>query len=244
MFSDSLTNGNYEIIASAVGYETQVKTLNIQSDYQRSDMNLNINMIPEKVSTGEYVVIKNILFDYNSSTLTDEAILDIERLYQVMMSYPDLYLEVVGHTDSRGEAAYNYELSKKRAHAVINYLTGKGIDPVRFVSRGMGETSNIAMNVNPDGTDNPEGRRLNRNAEIRILQPENYRVKIEPIPVPDYLKPDNNVNIPLSFPARRRPLDNRIFDPLHTISGEPVKEEFADSAYIYTFGTVLFLYPG
>ncbi len=236
VFSDSLTNGNYEIIASAVGYEKQVKTLNIQSDYQRSDMNLNINMIPEKVSTGEYVVIKDILFDFNSSTLTDKAILDIERLYQVMMRYPDLYLEVAGHTDSRGEAGYNYELSKKRAHAVINYLNGKGIDPVRFVSRGMGETSNIAMNVNPDGTDNPEGRRLNRSVEIRIIQPENYRVKIEPIPVPDYLKPDNNVEYTIELSRSAQTLDNRIFDPLHIISGEPVKEEFADSVYTYTFG--------
>ncbi|HYW94383.1 MAG TPA: OmpA family protein [Bacteroidales bacterium] len=236
IFSDSLFTGNYEFIASANGYQTQVKSVSLQDDYQRSTLDLDFDLVSEKVSSGEYIVIKNILFDYNSHALSDAAILDIERLYQVMKKYHDLYVEVIGHTDSRGNAAYNYELSQKRAHAVIRYLTGKGIDPVRFVSKGVGETSNIALNVNPDGTDNPEGRRLNRSAEIRILQPEHYKVRIEPVAIPDYLKPDRINVFTIRLLTSPEPLNNNRFDPLHKISGEPVNEEYTGNTYNYTFG--------
>ena len=235
-FNDTLPAGNYEFITSAAGYESQTKTVNIPSDFQRSQLNLSFSLVPEKVSSGEYIVIRNILFDFNSYVLSDSAKLDIERLFQVMERYPDLFVEVAGHTDSRGSAAYNYKLSKNRAHAVISYLIAKGIDPVRFVTKGLGETSNIAMDINPDGSDNSEGRRLNRNAEIRILQPGKYPVVLEPIAVPDYLKPERSAEYTILLLRSPQPIGNNTFDPLHTISGDPVKEDFSGSEYCYTFG--------
>ena len=91
--------------------------------------------------------------------------------------------------DDDGNDDYNVELSKDRANAVVRYLTRKGIDANRFKAVGMGEGQQIAINENPDGSDNPEGRQLNRRIEIRILNLDAKNVKIENFDVPKDLKP-------------------------------------------------------
>jgi outer membrane protein OmpA-like peptidoglycan-associated protein len=70
--------------------------------------------------------------------------------------------EIVGHTDSIGDDAYNMDLSKRRAHAVTEYLRGKGIKLAdRFEATGMGETKPLADNSTE------EGRAQNRRVTIR-----------------------------------------------------------------------------
>jgi len=61
-------------------------------------------------------------------------------------------------------------LSERRAAASVNYLISKGIAQERLTAKGYGETRPIAKNTNPDGTDNPAGRQLNRRTEFRILE--------------------------------------------------------------------------
>jgi OOP family OmpA-OmpF porin len=81
----------------------------------------------------------------------------------------DLKVEVAGHTDSIGTDAYNQGLSERRARAVYDYLTSNGIDASRLVGpNGYGESRPIAPNTNPDGSDNPEGRALNRRTELNV----------------------------------------------------------------------------
>jgi outer membrane protein OmpA-like peptidoglycan-associated protein len=74
------------------------------------------------------------------------------------------------HTDSKGEEDYNQKLSDARAGAVVAYLVKKGIDPSRLVAKGFGESMPVAENTNPDGTDNPDGRQLNRRTEFKVLK--------------------------------------------------------------------------
>lgn len=61
-------------------------------------------------------------------------------------------------------------LSERRAAASVNYLISKGIAAERLTAKGYGETRPIARNTNPDGTDNPVGRQMNRRTEFRILE--------------------------------------------------------------------------
>ena len=61
-------------------------------------------------------------------------------------------------------------LSERRAAASVNYLISKGIASDRLTAKGYGETKPIARNTNPDGTDNPTGRQLNRRTEFRIIE--------------------------------------------------------------------------
>ena len=83
--------------------------------------------------------------------------------------YPDIKIEIGSHTDSRGSDAYNQRLSQQRAQSVVNYLVGKGIPRKRLAAKGYGESQPIAPNENKDGSDNPEGRQMNRRTEFRIV---------------------------------------------------------------------------
>lgn len=73
-----------------------------------------------------------------------------------------------GHTDSRGGDDYNMVLSQRRADSVKNWLVAAGAVGGVLFAKGLGESKPIALNENPDGTDNPEGRQKNRRVEIVV----------------------------------------------------------------------------
>jgi OOP family OmpA-OmpF porin len=102
-----------------------------------------------------------LLFDFDSAELRPESIEELERLVKFMGDVPFATALVEGHTDSKGSDAYNLKLSDRRAKAVFDYLTSRGVDPARLSSIGHGEAKPIAPN-DIDGKDNPEGRQLNR----------------------------------------------------------------------------------
>jgi outer membrane protein OmpA-like peptidoglycan-associated protein len=76
-----------------------------------------------------------------------------------------MVVEIAGHTDAIGTKAYNQYLSLKRAQAVKNYLTKKGIDARRVKPVGYGKSKPLASNDDEDG-----GRELNRRVEFKVLQ--------------------------------------------------------------------------
>jgi outer membrane protein OmpA-like peptidoglycan-associated protein len=86
-----------------------------------------------------------------------------------MQNNPNLVIEISSHTDNIGSDAANLTLSQNRAESVVNYLVSKGIGPKLLNARGFGETKPIAENQKADGSDNPEGRQLNRRTEFRIV---------------------------------------------------------------------------
>jgi OOP family OmpA-OmpF porin len=94
---------------------------------------------------------------------------------------------LIGHADARGPAEYNVKLSEKRAAAVMQYLTDKGIANNRLEIIGLGEKNFAAINSNPDGSDNPDGRRLNRRVEYEIISGDNLIIITMP-PIPGHLK--------------------------------------------------------
>jgi outer membrane protein OmpA-like peptidoglycan-associated protein len=104
-----------------------------------------------------------------------------------MDAIPELKIEVVGHTDSKGSDTYNMGLSRRRAEKVVEFLIQSGVKKERITSSGAGETEPVARNTNPNGSDSPEGRKLNRRVEFRILTPDIPNVKTAIIEVPDNL---------------------------------------------------------
>src|SRR5690606_27930443 len=113
--------------------------------------------------------LKGVNFDFDKSTLRPDAVAILSEAVQILQRYPDLKVEVAGHTDSKGTDAYNQSLSERRATAVYDYLTSNGIDASRMVGpNGYGESRPIAPNTNPDGSDNPEGRAQNRRTELNV----------------------------------------------------------------------------
>lgn len=188
-FTADLKPGNYEVSTEGNGYTQTKENITINPDISRNEIRLETGMTPKEVSSGEYLIIQNVLFGFDDYKLSEKAKSDIEKLYQAMVSHPQIYVQVIGHADAKGSDEYNLKLSAKRSRSVIDYLVSKGISSDRFISLALGEQESIALNENPDGSDNPEGRRLNRYAEIKLLNNSDENIKIAPIDVPVSLRP-------------------------------------------------------
>ncbi len=113
--------------------------------------------------------LRGVNFDFDKATLRPDAVEILNEAISILKKYPELQVEVAGHTDAIGTDAYNQKLSERRARAVYDYLTGNGIDAGRLAGpNGYGESRPIAPNANPDGSDNPEGRAKNRRTELNV----------------------------------------------------------------------------
>ena len=111
---------------------------------------------------------ENVLFDFDEATLRPEAEAALAKIQTVLAEYADAPVEVVGHTDAKGDDAYNQTLSERRAQAVVAWLGGHGAAASRLTATGRGEAEPVAENETPDGGDNPAGRQQNRRVEIVV----------------------------------------------------------------------------
>lgn len=105
-----------------------------------------------------------ILFELNSSALTDKAREHIGDLVAVLERYPESRILIAGHTDATGKADYNQWLSEKRAESVKKYAASLGIPAVRMQTEGYGETRPVADNSTS------AGMAKNRRVEVTILR--------------------------------------------------------------------------
>ncbi len=105
-----------------------------------------------------------VYFKHDSNELTSEAYDVLERTAKVLKQHPDTTLSIRGYTDTSGSYSYNIKISEFRANIVKTYLVGKGLDPGRASTFGMGPANPIASN------DTFEGRQLNRRVEIEFYR--------------------------------------------------------------------------
>ena len=119
---------------------------------------------PERLfETRETLVLEGVNFAVNSAALTADSSGTLDRVAASLAAWPEIRVEIGGHTDSTGSAAYNQQLSQRRAESVRTYLVAKGIDGSRLEASGYGESNPIADN----GTD--AGRAQNRRVELKKL---------------------------------------------------------------------------
>jgi outer membrane protein OmpA-like peptidoglycan-associated protein len=109
---------------------------------------------------GLVLTIGDVLFDTNKAELKAGADRSLQKLANFLQQYPQRKVEIEGHTDSTGSAAYNLQLSERRANAVRSSLVGLGVSSNRITTRGLGQNSPVASNATA------AGRQLNRRVEI------------------------------------------------------------------------------
>jgi outer membrane protein OmpA-like peptidoglycan-associated protein len=114
-----------------------------------------------------------VQFDTNSATLKPGSDAELDRLVEVMKATPTIAGFIEGYTDSTGSAAYNKQLSKQRAEAVVDYLIAQGISSHRVIPRGFGEGSPVADNTTE------EGRAQNRRVILRRVDADQARVSTD-----------------------------------------------------------------
>jgi len=110
------------------------------------------------------IELRGVNFDNNSAKLQSGSSDVLDGTAAILKRYPDLKVEIGGHTDSSGAASYNKMLSQKRAESVRKYLISKGAKAGNLTSRGYGESSPVADNKTR------AGRAKNRRVEMKLLK--------------------------------------------------------------------------
>lgn len=154
---------DYRLSIEKAGYAFINQTINIRGAGEKEQI-LTRTIELKKLTVGSTSVLRNIYFDYDRATFKTESYSDLNKLESMLRQNPAVKVEISGHTDNYGHWQYNRTLSQKRAEAVKDFLTKKGIDPRRIKAVGYGESKPLASNDDED-----EGRELNRRVEFKVL---------------------------------------------------------------------------
>lgn len=110
----------------------------------------------------------DVLFDFDQATLLPKAEETLTKAAKFIRERAAGVVRIEGHTDAKGDDAYNQRLSERRAESVRQWFARHGLGDLQFSPRGFGETRPLAPNTKAGGADDPDGRRKNRRVEIVI----------------------------------------------------------------------------
>ena len=159
----STTAKDYRLTVESDGYAFQNITLRLNGA-GTTEQTINRTVKMRKLAERVVGILRNIYFDFDKATFKTESYAELNMLENMMRSNPGMNVEISGHTDAIGTKDYNMYLSRKRAEAVKDFLTKKGIDARRIKAVGYGKTKPLASN-----DDEREGRALNRRVEFKVL---------------------------------------------------------------------------
>ncbi len=136
-------------------------------DKQAAELRQNLdNDSITVVNTGDRLVVSlpnDLTFATDSAAVSSAVRGDLRKVAGSLQRYPGSIVQVIGHTDSDGAAAYNYSLSERRANAVADEIAAGGVSYNRMRIIGRGEDQPVASNLTP------EGKARNRRVEIVII---------------------------------------------------------------------------
>ena len=147
------------LIGGAIGNQLDKQAQELRRDLDTTGVSV--------VRQGDRLVVtmpQDVLFAVDSAAVRPDLQRDLYTLAGSLNRYPDTTVDVVGHTDSDGDAAYNQRLSQDRANSVANLLIGAGVPRYRVVAYGRGEEQPVASNLSA------AGKAQNRRVEF-IIRP-------------------------------------------------------------------------
>ncbi len=154
---------NYGIAVEKEGYLFHSENFMVEpkSGYKEYDKIIEI----EKVQVGAVMTLKNVFFDFDKSDLKSQSVTELTRLINLLALYPNIKVQLEGHTDSYGSDEYNQSLSERRVTAVRDYLVAHAVPATKIVKViGYGEVKPI------DTNETDEGRANNRRVELRVVE--------------------------------------------------------------------------
>jgi peptidoglycan-associated lipoprotein len=138
-------------------------------------------IVLDQIVLDKSIVLENIYYDLDKANIRPDAALELDKLATVLEDNPEIKIELSSHTDSRQTAAYNDDLSKRRAQSAVDYIISKGIDADRLIARGYGESqliiSDDEINKHPTEAAKEAAHQRNRRTEFKVTE---YNKVIEP----------------------------------------------------------------
>ncbi len=168
-------NRQYFILAKKEGYEPREVIYKTFTKAGENGIGIAMNPIPKVTKVekpiileeGATIVADKIFYDFDKSYIRVGAARDLDAVVILMKKYPEIEIDLIAHTDSRGTKMYNQKLSENRAISAKNYLIANGIEGYRIATYGKGETS--PRNGCSDGVKCSETEyQYNRRTEIYI----------------------------------------------------------------------------
>lgn len=171
-----LEESNYKLNGSKEGFWPSIESLKLEEITNAPSDTITKILVMRPVNRA---VVENVYFAFDMKDIREMYQDEMDTVIALMLKYEDLLVKVEGHTDSKGSDSYNVALSERRAKEAKKYIVSQGISEERVIAKGYGETTPIAPNENPDGSDNPEGRAKNRRVEFKLLNDVNDDLPIE-----------------------------------------------------------------
>ncbi|MDX2172344.1 MAG: OmpA family protein [Bacteroidota bacterium] len=154
--------------AGKFSYKMLPVDISYLSNMQEEDVEMTFN-IQKKLNENDIVIRDFIYFDLNSYNLSSQSIATLDKISKIISQNPLYKLEIISHTDCRGEATENLKLSQKRSESVMLYFLKKTIDPKRLKPIGMGESK--PLNSCVDGKACLEDElKMNRRTEFKFYK--------------------------------------------------------------------------
>jgi len=135
-----LADKKYEFTFSKPGWFLRTQEL---STKDREPGVINVHEYMEQMERGKSYVINNVYFDYKMWDIRPDAAVELDKIVKILNDNPSLTIELAAHTDCRASAAYNENLSDKRAKSSANYVISQGISSQRITGKGYGEAKLI-----------------------------------------------------------------------------------------------------
>lgn len=160
----SLPPSTVEITARADGYAPGSGSATVDKDTE-SEVTIELKASKIKVTKTRIDLAEKVYFETASDQIQEQSFAMLDEVAQVLIDHPELTkMKIEGHTDSRGNDAYNLDLSQRRAASVMQYLIDGGVEDGRLESEGYGETKPL------DPAENKAAWEKNRRVEISILE--------------------------------------------------------------------------
>lgn len=154
--------GNYGVATERIGYLFNSINFDLPQFAEYQEIDTHIIMV--KAEVGSKAVLKNIFFETGQWDLKSASTAELNNIYELLLSHPNVKVQINGHTDNVGDDEPNKVLSLKRATSVVNYLIEKGVDASRLSAVGYGEERPLVSNDDEEG-----GRKINRRTEVEII---------------------------------------------------------------------------
>jgi outer membrane protein OmpA-like peptidoglycan-associated protein len=161
-----IDEGAWAVDVTATGYLAKATTIAVKGG-DKASMDIELRkapLVPLAVLVKDRIIIKKqVNFATGKADILPKSFGLLDEVASIIISHPEIKrVSVEGHTDSRGADDMNMKLSDDRAHAVMKYLVGAGVDPARLDAKGFGETKPLAPNTTE------KNRAKNRRVELHV----------------------------------------------------------------------------